>query len=83
MVVEENGDPSVNDPIDDGRWAPNRSLEAGNLLSGRHKYPRKPPKMTISEYEKRGKGCVVCADGHVETVAPILGHDEMNHNPTK
>lgn len=77
LLVEENGNPAIGDIIDDGRWVP-----PGNILSGRHKFGRSKPANSKS-FMNDGRGCVVMADGHVETVAPKYGVDPNNFDPTR
>lgn len=83
MLVEENGDPngfggiSV---IDDGRWVPSGDA-GGNILSARHRFSRgmRPPQR---EYLDRGRGMVVCVDGHVEPFTPRQGTLPQHFNPS-
>ena len=83
MIVEENGDPrafSGISVIDDGRWVPDGS-SGGNILSGRHFFSR-GARPVVNAYLDRGKGTVVCVDGHVEGFTPRQGTRPEYFNPT-
>lgn len=77
LLVEENGNEAFGDTIDDGRWVP-----PGNILSGRHKFTRGKG-VNSKSFMNDGRGCVVLADGHVDTVAPKYGTDPNNFDPTR
>ncbi len=78
MVLEENGDPKhYPDPIDDGRWT-----GGGNVISGRHGLPR-GKSVSERDYMAKGRGTIVCADGHVATVAPQYGRILENYDPIR
>jgi prepilin-type N-terminal cleavage/methylation domain-containing protein/prepilin-type processing-associated H-X9-DG protein len=66
MLVEEY---AKWDTPDDGRWTPTR-----NRLSLAHPIPFGPGESQIST-RHGGRGTVVLADGHVETVRPEYGND--------
>ena len=82
MVVEENGDPlhsGGGDLIDDGRWVP-----GGNDISARHGLPRGKRVIATSDtYLKKGRGTVVFADGHVDSVPPKLGENPDYSHPMR
>ena len=82
MVVEENGDPMHSgggDLIDDGRWVP-----GSNDISARHGLPRgKKIAATSDTYLKKGRGTVVFADGHVDSVPPKMGEDPNYSHPMR
>lgn len=68
LLVEENGDPNHNaSVVDDGRWVP-----PGNVLSGRHAFPRKVRVMERT-FMQKGRADVVMNDGHVEVATPERG----------
>lgn len=75
ILVDENGDPKFGDIIDDGRWVPD-----GNILTARHKFQR-GARVTITEFRKRGRACVLFADTHVDAVAPEYGMQAQFYDP--
>jgi prepilin-type N-terminal cleavage/methylation domain-containing protein len=87
MLVEENADAAAGETIDDGRWVPGApigsgmsALNDGNILSARHSLRK--GRISVNEYNKKGRGTVVFNDGHVDSVAPLLGHKVMHFDPT-
>ena len=66
MLAEELA--GINDP-DDGRWTPTTNRKVGLA----HPIPFTPGESYISN-RHTGKGTVVMADGHVETVRPSFGN---------
>lgn len=65
VLVDENGDPKNGQPlINDGRFAP-----PGDILGARHRIAR-GTKASTTAYFKSGKGAVLMADWHVETLTP-------------
>ncbi|HTG45783.1 MAG TPA: type II secretion system protein [Verrucomicrobiae bacterium] len=85
MVVEENADAKAvpgTDTIDDGRWAPSVTPGQGNILSGRHRISS-GTKMIVKSFLDNGRGTVVLADGHVETVKPLEGHNAEHFDPMR
>jgi hypothetical protein len=87
LLVEENSDASVGEIIDDGRWVPAAplgnsgmsGLADGNILTGRHKLRK--GRVSVNQFNNNGRGTVVFNDGHVGTVAPLLGHKVMHFDP--
>lgn len=86
FVVEENNDPSL-DIADDGRWVPSTTIIPGNIISGRHGIPVIPKSVgqnyLVTQWQKKGKGTVAMADGHVEMVNPEYGTKPWNHDATE
>ena len=83
MLVEENGDPNAFPGaavIDDGRWVPGETIGSGNVLSGRHKYNRRP--VPVRDYFERGRANVVCVDGHADSFTPKQGIERPHYDPT-
>lgn len=66
--------------IDDGRWVPDGS-SGGNILSGRHYFSR-GARPLVNAFLDRGRGTVVCVDGHVEGFTPRQGTRPECFNPT-
>lgn len=84
MIVEENADPLQvpgTDVIDDGRWVPSSTRGQGNILSGRHKVPSGKRMGNVMNFLNNGRGTVVFADGHVEAVKPLEGHNRDFFDP--
>ena len=82
LLVDENGDanlcgPNSLDAIDDGRWVPE-----GNVITARHQFPR-GRRVPLTEFLRKGKGTVLLADGHVDTVTPQYGKDLLNYDPIR
>ena len=82
LLIEENGDPIYGSVIDDGRWVPDATPGAGNVLTGRHKFQR-GRRVPLTVWQKDGRADVVLADGHVETVNPLYGHRPDNFDPMR
>jgi type II secretory pathway pseudopilin PulG len=86
MLVDENGDanlcgPNSLDVIDDGRWVPGDNYQ-GNVITARHQFPR-GRRVPVLDFLRRGKGCVLFADAHVEAVSPQFGTVAENYDPTR
>jgi prepilin-type N-terminal cleavage/methylation domain-containing protein len=85
MIVEENNDPQLA-IADDGRWVPGGNILPDNVLSGRHGIPVIPKtagqNYLITQWQKRGKATIACADGHVEMVNPEYGTKRQNYDAT-
>lgn len=82
MIVEENGDPGVTAPIDDGRWVPSPTPGSGNLLSGRHAIPS-GKRVPMRDWLKKGRATVAFADGHADAVSPMDGHNPEYFDPMR
>ena len=65
MIIDES-----TETIDDNVWAPgNWFMDRQNMLSNRHDQQRERARESNAEETlKRGKGTVVCADGHADFV---------------
>jgi len=84
MVVEENADPIQvpgTDVIDDGRWVPSSTRGQGNIISGRHKVPSGKRVGSVNNFLQYGRGTIVFADGHVDAVKPLDGHNRNYFDP--
>jgi prepilin-type processing-associated H-X9-DG protein len=77
MLVEENGEARRGGVVDDGRYVP-----PDNILSGRHKFQTGVP-ASNREYQERGRGSIVFADGHVDVVPPKYTLLADNYDPTR
>ena len=53
-----------------------------NILSARHGLLRKK-RVTMVDYNAKGKACVAMPDGHVETVTPKVGTDADYYDPMR
>jgi prepilin-type N-terminal cleavage/methylation domain-containing protein/prepilin-type processing-associated H-X9-DG protein len=83
FVLEENNDPNLA-IADDGRWVP-ATDPFGNVISGRHGIARIPTagqNYILTVWQKKGKGVVSFADGHVDVVTPEYGTKPWNHDAT-
>jgi prepilin-type N-terminal cleavage/methylation domain-containing protein/prepilin-type processing-associated H-X9-DG protein len=83
FVLEENNDPNLA-IADDGRWVP-ATDPFGNVISGRHTIPKIPnagQSYILTVWQKKGKGTVAFADGHVDMVTPEYGTKPWNHDAT-
>jgi prepilin-type N-terminal cleavage/methylation domain-containing protein/prepilin-type processing-associated H-X9-DG protein len=76
VLADENGsalhDSSV---IDDGRWVP-----PGNTLTARHKIPTSK-RITNRTFRENGRGTVLMADWHVETISPGQAMERQHYDP--
>lgn len=70
VIVDENGDPDSGLPVcDDGRFVP-----PGNVLAARHKLAP-GQRIDPETYDRVGRGTVLMADWHVETISPAQAKD--------
>lgn len=82
LLAEENSDARQaqimsgdgGDVIDDGRWT------SANLLSARHKYGRGQSVRRI-DLLRKGRGMVLYADGHVDTLSPANAQKPEHYDP--